>query len=58
MGREVKRVALDFDWPLNEVWEGFLTPDKFSETPCEACIHDRPPTIMDRMFPVERTGSG
>lgn len=26
MGREVKRVALDFDWPRNKVWEGFLNP--------------------------------
>jgi len=26
MGREVKRVALDFDWPLEKVWEGYLNP--------------------------------
>jgi len=26
MGREVRRVPLDFDWPLNKVWEGFLNP--------------------------------
>lgn len=26
MGREVKRVALDFKWPENKVWEGFLNP--------------------------------
>ena len=24
MGREIKRVALDFDWPLNKVWPGFM----------------------------------
>jgi hypothetical protein len=24
MGREIKRVALDFDWPLNKVWKGFV----------------------------------
>jgi hypothetical protein len=23
MGREIKRVALDFDWPLNKRWAGF-----------------------------------
>ncbi len=23
MSREVKRVALDFDWPLNKVWPGY-----------------------------------
>ena len=28
MGREIRRVPLDFDWPLNTVWEGFLTPDR------------------------------
>jgi hypothetical protein len=37
MGREVRRVPIDFDWPLNEVWEGFLSPDKFDETPCPDC---------------------
>lgn len=26
MGRELRRVALDFQWPLNEVWEGFVNP--------------------------------
>lgn len=26
MGRELKRVALDFDWPLGKTWEGFLNP--------------------------------
>jgi len=26
MGREVKRVAPDFDWPLREVWKGFINP--------------------------------
>lgn len=28
MGREVRRVALDFAWPLNQVWEGFLNPHR------------------------------
>lgn len=26
MGREVKRVAIDFDWPLNKVWNGYINP--------------------------------
>ena len=34
MGREIKRVALDFDWPLNKRWEGFLSPDYRG---CPAC---------------------
>jgi len=24
MGREIKRVPLDFDWPMNERWPGYL----------------------------------
>jgi hypothetical protein len=30
MGREVKRVPKDFNWPLNKIWEGFLSPDGLS----------------------------
>ena len=26
MGREVRRVPLDFDWPLNKTWHGYLNP--------------------------------
>lgn len=36
MGRTIKRVPLDFDWPLNEPWEGFLNPlYKARECVCE-----------------------
>ena len=27
MGREIKRVALDFNWPLGMVWDGYITED-------------------------------
>ena len=37
MGREVKRVPVDFDWPLRKVWEGYLMPDRLDENPCPAC---------------------
>lgn len=37
MGREVRRVPVDFDWPINKVWEGFLLPDKLREDPCPSC---------------------
>lgn len=37
MGREVRRVPLDFDWPLNKVWEGFLQPDRLLGAPCPDC---------------------
>lgn len=36
MGREIKRVPLDFDWPYDTVWEGYLTPEKFHEDNCPA----------------------
>ncbi len=26
MGRELKRVPLDFDWPQDKVWEGYVNP--------------------------------
>jgi hypothetical protein len=35
MGREVKRVALEFDWPMNVVWKGYCNP--FNPTKCTAC---------------------
>lgn len=37
MGREIKRVPLNFDWPLNEVWSGFLMPDRLAEDKCPDC---------------------
>lgn len=37
MSREVRRVPLDFDWTLNQVWSGYLMPDRFQEDRCGAC---------------------
>lgn len=37
MGREVKRVPVDFDWPINQPWSGFLTPERFHFPACSAC---------------------
>ena len=36
MGREVKRVALDFEWPLNKPYEGFINPH-YTAVRCEHC---------------------
>jgi hypothetical protein len=33
--RDIKRVSLDFDWPLNKVWDGYLVPS--GTKPCENC---------------------
>lgn len=37
MGREIKRVALDFQWPLDQIWEGFIRPDSLQGKKCEEC---------------------
>lgn len=37
MGRIVRRVPLDFNWPLDKVWKGFLMPDRFDEIKCPDC---------------------
>lgn len=37
MGRELKRVALDFEWPEDKVWEGYLNPHYAKSHNCEAC---------------------
>jgi len=37
MGREIKRVALDFDWPLDKTWKGFLNPWYDYCYPCSDC---------------------
>lgn len=37
MGRQIRRVPLDFDWPLDTVWAGFLMPDRFDEDACPDC---------------------
>lgn len=37
MSREVKRVPVDFDWPLNEVWQGYLMPENLREDDCPDC---------------------
>ena len=33
--RTVKRVPLDFDWPLDTIWKGYLNP--YSPTECLQC---------------------
>lgn len=65
MSREVRRVPLDFDWPLNEVWEGYLSPERFREKPCPDCKNGYSPhaqRLFDQWygyvpFSPESTGS-
>lgn len=35
MGREIKRVALDFDWPMDVSWKGYHNP--YSAVQCKQC---------------------
>jgi hypothetical protein len=37
MGREVKRVALDFNWPVGKTWGGYLNPFYSHCAQCSAC---------------------
>lgn len=39
MGREVKRVDLSFDWPLDKVWEGYVNPHYKKCKNCEGEGH-------------------
>ena len=37
MGRELRRVPLDFDWPQGKVWQGYLNP---LYKPCPAAVEN------------------
>lgn len=37
MGRELRRVPLDFNWPMKEIWPGFVNPYGKFRRQCPAC---------------------
>lgn len=37
MGRQLRRVPLDFNWPLDKVWKGFINPFYEQQIKCEHC---------------------
>jgi hypothetical protein len=37
MGRELRRVPPDFDWPIGEAWAGHLNPFAAARSECPAC---------------------
>ncbi|GAB3977415.1 hypothetical protein GCM10029978_067060 [Actinoallomurus acanthiterrae] len=37
MSREVRRVPLDFGWPLKTIWDGYLRPDNLALPGCHSC---------------------
>lgn len=49
MGRELKRVALDFDAPLDKVWEGYINPHFSKVEQCPDCELGYTPTAQRYM---------
>lgn len=37
MGREIKRVPFEFDWPIDKVWKGYINPYANMSVGCEHC---------------------
>lgn len=58
MGRKLMRVPLDFDWPLNMNWKGYINPYRPQE--CKACegSGQNPETkqVADDFYDFARTG--
>jgi hypothetical protein len=62
----IRRVPTDFDWPLNQVWHGYVMPDRLLEAKCPDCesgyspyaqhLHDRWYGKTDDFDPAD-TGS-
>lgn len=40
MGRQLRRVPLDFHWPLNKVWQGYIMPVSMTLPTCTECNGD------------------
>lgn len=66
MGRELKRVSLDFSWPLNKTWKGYMNPYNIFRRPCVPCFATgfspvaklwRDKWYGDALFAPDETGS-
>lgn len=59
MGSELKRVALDFDWPLDKVWQGFINPFYAHQIKCPHCENGYSPeyTKLEALW-YSHKGSG
>jgi hypothetical protein len=42
MGRELKRVPMDFDWPIDEMWKGYNLRNVYPNHSCEICQKEYP----------------
>jgi hypothetical protein len=50
MGRELKRVVLDFDWPIDKVWQGFINPHYSKQHSCGECDGTGYTTARNRLI--------
>ncbi len=61
MGRELKRVPLDFDCPIDETWIGFLNPHYKHSRDCPFCegsaFNPETRQIADDWYDFENTGA-
>jgi len=60
MGRDVKRVSLNFDWPLEKIWDGYLNPYHNDSRNCPFCegSGENPETkqLADDWYDSKNTG--
>ncbi|MBK8773043.1 MAG: hypothetical protein IPM06_21795 [Rhizobiales bacterium] len=49
MGRELKRVPLDFQWPMDKPWSGYLNPHYAKSRNCAACSGSGATTASQRL---------
>lgn len=54
MSREVRRVPVDFNWPLNKPWKGYFSPPRLHTDTCPTCdgtgYSDHARTLQDRWY--------
>ncbi len=53
MGRELRRVPLDFDWPLGAVWWGYIAPEPeylFKHARAKETREELADTFFERWF--------
>jgi hypothetical protein len=60
MGREIRKVPLDFDWPLKKVWAGFENPYSNLSHGCPICdssgYNQATKKISDDWYDFDHTG--
>jgi hypothetical protein len=58
MGRKLMRVPMDFHWPKNQTWKGYINPIKSQE--CKSCdgtgLNPATKQISDTFYDFENTG--